>query len=886
MAKSMTPARGKAAKPVASKPAAAKPGPAVIPPTPVPSTPSAVVIGQVTAGATWRFEADGRWTDGFIPCGPNGYKNFAADVLDIRPESAGQNWFALIGRIQGVPDSEFLIGSGCTHTFAAGGTLEVFANDLPEMRDNNRGAISLSGARLPGPLPAVNPLTTPERFRGLMGHWRLLQLVFEQCRSVGVVAVLILAVCAILAFMTQGRDLIRTLGEDGFSTSGAVWRQFSFCIFLMIFAVQAWIWPRMIINTNCGLDRSTWGPGARVLKWIPRLLGLTPFLAVGWALLGADDPNAWILGGMVALTAAIFVFGVLTRNDVGRVLRARFKSAPAAQRLGRGWVMFTTVAGFLALLVFSLWPVGPARWLGAPAVVFLGIGLLIPWIVIPVQFGRIFQIPVVVSVLTLAIFWSAFGAFDNHAVGRRAADAFGAKPHPVAPRLTLDEAYALWSKQAPEDADGRKVMVLAASEGGASRAGFWTGEVLSTLDDRSGGRLRNALFAISSVSGGSVGAVGYDAVLQDNPGIPGAQVRPTLQRLTGADALSPVLGGLLFPDLLYRLLPLPILPDRAEGLERSWERAWVGDGKAHKVTLDQSFLSLAPREGEAWRPILMVNGASEESGRRVITSTIRAATKTDEKGREIPSLDAAGTDAYDFHLLTGRDIPISSAIHNGARFPYVSPAGTLTVAGGGPAQGHVIDGGYFDAVGTETVRELADAVARGPGKADKLRFIFVVIAYEGLTDPNAKGHKPPPPLLTDDAKQVKTVWLANEVMAPPRGFASSRSGHGSHMTVDLRRTFALEKLHIAPKDPVPTTLTDDYQPVMLCEHEGFEYPMNWALSRRAQREMQCAATARRDGDGGCKKACPKAAEAIDKTSATLLATKIPPPQPPPPPPPP
>lgn len=863
MAKSTTPVRVKAAKPLATK--AAAPRLAVIAPTPVASKSATVVIGEVGLGETWRFEADGRWTDGFIPCGPNGYKNFAADVLDIRPQSAGHNWFALIGRVQGVKDSDFLIGSGCTHRFDAGGILEVFANDLGGMRRNNKGAISVKAGRLPGPLPAVNPLTTPGRFKGALGGWRLLQLVFEQCRSVGVVAVLIFAVCAILAFMTQGRDLIRTLGEDGFSTPGAVWRQFSFCLFLMLFAVQAWIWPRMIINTNCGLDRSNWGPGAGVLKWIPRLLGFTPFVAVGWALAAADDPNAWILGGMVAVTALVFVFGVLTRNDVGRVLRARFKGAPAAPRLGRGWVLFTTAAGFLALLVFSLAPVGPARAIGAPAVVFLGIGLLIPWIVIPVQFGRIFQIPVVVSLLVLALFWSTFSVFDNHAVGRRAAEAFGAKPRPVAARLTLDEAYALWSVQAPVDTAGRKVMVLVASEGGASRAGFWTGEVLSSLDDRSDGKLRNALFAISSVSGGSVGAVGYDAVLQDNPGIPGGEVRPNLERLTGADALSPVLSAMLFPDLLYRLLPLPILPDRAEALERSWERAWIGDGKDHRVTLDQSFLTLAPRAGEPWRPILLINGASEETGRRVITSTIKS---------------PVGLDSHDFHELTGRDIPISSAIHNGARFPYVSPAGTLTPADGKPAQGHIIDGGYFDAVGTEAVRELADAVARGPGRDDDIRFIFVVIAYGGPTKADSHYTGAPPPLNPDAGARINPVWAANEALAPVRGFAGSRSGHGAHMAVELRGAILGEKLHNAPGDAPPPTITDAYVPVLLCEPTEFRNPMNWALSKRARNHMRCASSARFQGDGGCEVVCTGAVSAIDWTVAALRASEAPPLPPP------
>lgn len=189
---------------------------------------------------------------------------------------------------------------------------------------------------------------------------------------------------------------------------------------------------------------------------------------------------------------------------------------------------------------------------------------------------------------------------------------------------------------------------------------------------------------------------------------------------------------MLFPDLLYRFLPLPFLPDRAEGLERSWEDAWLDAGAPRTLSLAQPFLALRPRQdkGTAWRPILMVNGASEEAGRRIVTSTV------------IPPPEL---DAYDFHRLTGRDVPISTAIHNGARFPYVSPAGTLTVGprGDKPAQGHIIDGGYFDAVGTEAVRELAGAIARGPARRnkDKLRFVFVVIEYGGPTEAEAAKTK-------------------------------------------------------------------------------------------------------------------------------------------------
>ena len=270
----------------------------------------------------------------------------------------------------------------------------------------------------------------------------------------------------------------------------------------------------------------------------------------------------------------------------------------------------------------------------------------------------------------------------------------------------------------------------------------------------------------------------------------------------------------------------------------------------------------------------MVNGASEESGRRIITSTIKP---------------PFGVDAHDFHELTGRDVPISSAIHNGARFPYVSPAGTLTSAGGKPTQGHIIDGGYFDAVGTEAVRELADAVARGPGRGEDLRFIFVVIAYGGPTKADSHYTGAPPPLNPEAAAGINPVWWANEVLAPVRGFAGSRSGHGNHMATELRGAILGEKLHNAPGDPLPATITDAYVPVLLCEPTEFRNPMNWALSKRARDHMRCASSARFKGDGDCKVVCTGAVSAIDWTVAALNAAKPslqPPPRPREPPPPP
>ena len=63
-------------------------------------------------------------------------------------------------------------------------------------------------------------------------------------------------------------------------------------------------------------------------------------------------------------------------------------------------------------------------------------------------------------------------------------------------------------------------MILVAVQGGASRAGYWTAVALSNLREAAkakGVDIDPHIFAISSVSGGSVGAVGYAAMLKSAP---------------------------------------------------------------------------------------------------------------------------------------------------------------------------------------------------------------------------------------------------------------------------------------------------------------------------------------------------------------------------------
>ncbi len=770
-----------------------------------------VEVRTVAAGETWSFSASGQWRNGFFRCGPEGYRNFLADVFQIAPRAPGRPWFSLMGEIRGQPGSAFLIGSGCTHRFDTSGTLVVFANDTPEGYSNNKGSVTLrlrQGGVAPAPV-ADGP--------GIIGDWHRFRDVFSRTKGFPLIATLTIGVSAILVFMPQGKDLIRGVGEDYFWQFPSGLQQIAFALGLLFLAFQAWSWSRIIVTSNYGADRSLWRP-RWLLVWAPRVLGALPLAAAAASLWRNPASNSSFVLALVGVCAAFFVF-VIARQGVGERLGARAAQRGRARQSGliqRYWVIFGLIMAAVMMAAATVFPEKLGVWLGAPAVVTIALGLIIPVAVIGIQIGSSLRIPVVGAMLLFAMIIGIW--VDNHGVGRRA---FGGAATGATARLNLSQAYALWKTAQTPDKDGKRTMVLVAAQGGASRAGYWTALALSTLRDAARKKsvdFDSHLFAISSVSGGSVGAVGYAAMLRSAPDDPRFQA--WLLAFAGKDALGPTMTGMLFPDLLQRFLPWPFLPDRAEALERSWEDAWASSGAPRSVAgvMREPFLNLAPKADKPWRPILIVQGASENSGRRVLTSGVSFVPK------EI--------DAEDFIDVVGHDVAASTAILNGARFPWVSPGGTFWVDQGPPVgrvSDHILDGGYFDSAGAETLRELVRAIRAESEDPDKLNIIFVLIGYR---DPNTSA--PTPAVAT------------NDVFAPLFGVFASLPAHERHLAREMK---LFDQKTLGDADPYTSRLSEsgvDYEAIVLCEGavekgarlEKYDPPMDWTLSGEAKRYIE------------------------------------------------
>jgi hypothetical protein len=172
----------------------------------------------------------------------------------------------------------------------------------------------------------------------------------------------------------------------------------------------------------------------------------------------------------------------------------------------------------------------------------------------------------------------------------------------------------------------------------------------------------------------------------------------------GQDFLSPLLAGLLFPDFLQQFIPLPVGAfDRARFLESAFEQGWRQVDPAGNF-FSKPFLRAWAPEGAT--PALLLNTTDALQGDRVVLSSLALDSPASTRRRIRTIHDVAETDIW--------DLPVSTAVSLSARFPWLTPSGTIPK---GTAVTRLVDGGYFENSGVETamdvVRRLREIVQSG-----------------------------------------------------------------------------------------------------------------------------------------------------------------------------
>ncbi|MBI1213182.1 MAG: hypothetical protein GC190_17085 [Alphaproteobacteria bacterium] len=419
------------------------------------------------------------------------------------------------------------------------------------------------------------------------------------------------------------------------------------------------------------------------------------------------------------------------------------------------------------------------------------------------------------------------------------------------------------------DSSASTPMIIVAAEGGASRAAVWLLSAMRMLDNKTRGDFGKHVFAISGVSGGSLGAETYARLLRARGRKDGAldwedeDVRRALAGFATTDLLSATIATYFLNDMFGNLVgPLwhwAGVPDRNAALEGTFRRMW-DENQGFAVAGDPGFLTVryAPLPGSRipldLMPHFFLNGTDVGTGKRVITSTIRWTLE-----------DSLFPDSADFIGLVSHDVSMATAVTNSARFPFISPAGRFTVEGPTPAAYQIIDGGYFENYGARTAWELARAIEDLNDDDPTLRVVPVVVVVSNDLDadqpPRAQGGtcrtmledisdtgsqvtvscddpKPRETCVTPEMAAMteglkpQDMTVLPQSMAPIFGLAATRSAHGRDALNILRRDFcrapasssssndpSVRFIHIALPKPDPS--------------KGEAAPMNWVLNPAA-----------------------------------------------------
>jgi hypothetical protein len=501
-------------------------------------------------------------------------------------------------------------------------------------------------------------------------------------------------------------------------------------------------------------------PVARwVLAWVPRMLVALPLLCAALGLwfamadlIGktkndllaefAERVERLRLDFLIAIATSVVVAALLFIMATLFERRLALRGPDSARRVAfyTNWVLFPIIAAASAAVI-GYDPIRLSQFFGSIPVFALWISILVLLVGALARLS-LFAIPVLSIIVVYGLGIEYFRLADNHAIR--------GQPRNIE-RPLLDNAFKQWLANrkdfaAYEAAKRPYPVYVVAAEGGGLYAAYMTARLLSRIQDLCPS-FAHHVFAISSVSGGSLGAAVFAGLVADDPKLEqpaacgmdkerfGAMERQA-SRILSSDFLSPALWAGLFPDFLQRFIPRPFPAlDRAVYLERAFEQAWPKTA-SNRNPMRESFFDLcgpamAKCLGGA-TPLLAFNVTNVETGLQIVLSPLDITDFRTDPSRPSPSHKV-----FDFFGLVGLepfDMPLSTAVGLSARFPYISPPGwyawqdeaTKTVS-----RLTFVDGGYVDNSGVATALNIAqrlDALSPRPNVEIKVLMLSALWA--------------------------------------------------------------------------------------------------------------------------------------------------------------
>ncbi len=709
--------------------------------------------------------------------------------------------------------------------------------------------------------------------------WQILSDLFAVIRLLRGPILASIAAAVVFYLPDQIRELYRIDAAD------RDWSDIATSVLALTAMCIAFWWVSFRIVESLGqLQYPTTWPARVLMALLPGLIGALPLAACGGGLLAAktlrslqsDLTSPWAgkaeeistqtLSGLDAGAAALFAMAaiLLAASLLGAWRHRRAIAGAPGTSSG-----FFSVYGFLvsvaivagATAAVVAFPVAVPTALGTlplVALFFVAIILMVGQMTFWHQWtGTPFLILLAVGALA----FSAFDLNDNHEIAR-VTDPAKAAPAEAHTAMLQDSwgSFQAWYKARPNKDQFKTIypVYIVAAQGGGIYAAYHAATLLARLQDRCP-EFRNHLFAISSVSGGSLGAAVFASTVKalaaggpdpapaaaTAPGDAAAASQPFLPcpsmehagssrvisqvpgpheqasaKILASDFLSPLVAGTLFPDFTQAFLPYPVPQlDRARWIERAFERSWAAAGLVGPNPFEESMLKAWSPTGPG--PALLINLTETDSGRRVVVSPF-----TIGNGWEVlrfPLEDRWVSNPR--RRCRGHEISLSTAVGLSARFPWMTPAGSLTSECGNlgvPIKTRIVDGGYFDNSGVETALDVIDRIESTLRQTNG--------RVEGTDGPRVALHLI---VLTTGEFPRRSGYGLGDVLEPIRGLLSTQE---ARIPITIERAAQQLKLPAPGSDTTNPSWADLVDRLHKARFRNpiYQMPLGWRISRASR----------------------------------------------------
>lgn len=519
-------------------------------------------------------------------------------------------------------------------------------------------------------------------------------------------------------------------------------------------------------------------------------------------------------------------------------------------------ILFLTISFLILLFVPSVVPL-VAPYIGSIIIIalFLIMFLTLSSTIFYVEYKT--RIPFITILLIWVLVLGFFSRNDNHHLRE-----LTERPNSLLP---LETEFKKWIESRKDDIAAFKEypIYVVSAQGGGIFAAYHAASTLSRLQDLCPA-FAHHVFAISGVSGGSLGATTFSSlvkvksekpqfiqdclgnVLQKDLTNDRGPLENYAHQLLEQDLLSPLLAAGLFPDFFQRFYPFPLeFLDRARGLEYAFEQGWKNEWSKPNP-LKGSFYDHWKPESAA--PALVLNTTVVETGERLLLSpfTFKTPDSSTVKFSDLVDISTVAHSKFDNECKDKNnsyiDFPLSTAAVLSARFPFVTPVGWFNRCY--DKEGHILpkqeqnsksrlaDGGYFENSGFSTAFNIGQGLEEilnldGSLETQKIKVVYLALTDNSLLNQQSGGN--------DLFSPINALFNSREArgrsIIEQAEYKIDRTKEKENVSKHNFRQFYLTHYDPGKQNEVSVSRLDGK---IASKSSGFKLPLGWYLSKFSQ----------------------------------------------------